>query len=131
MSSVSNEISDGIFFSTVVQGRNITIQLPQQIPTARASPAHHPCSPDVSKGCHFAGHGIVPMHMSAAQTTPGLSAVPRRLLSARSAHRVSQVSHTNAYPSTEPAAPRPWLPTRLPWRYRISKMLWSLGDSNP
>jgi UDP-glucose 4-epimerase len=43
MTGVSNEISDGIFFSTVIQGRNITIQLPQIIATAleglpRASP---------------------------------------------------------------------------------------------
>ena len=43
MTDVSNEISDGIFFSTVIQGRNITIQLPQPAATAleglpRASP---------------------------------------------------------------------------------------------
>ena len=43
MTEVSNEISDGIFFSAVIQGRNITIQLPQRPATAleglpRASP---------------------------------------------------------------------------------------------
>ncbi len=43
MTEVSNEIFDGIFFSAVIQGRNITIQLPQRVATAleglpRASP---------------------------------------------------------------------------------------------
>lgn len=43
MTGISNEISDGIFFSTVIQGRNITIQLPPRAATAleglpRASP---------------------------------------------------------------------------------------------
>lgn len=43
MTEVSNEISDGIFFSAVIQGRNVTIRLPRRVATAldglpRASP---------------------------------------------------------------------------------------------
>jgi tetratricopeptide (TPR) repeat protein len=34
LTDVSNEISDGIFFSTVIQGRNITIQLPPPATTS-------------------------------------------------------------------------------------------------
>ncbi|MGQ4366267.1 tetratricopeptide repeat protein [Streptomyces sp. SAS_272] len=71
--SVFNVISDGLFLNAVIQGRDITVQLPHRISPALAGPP--PCSPSFSgreEELHELMRGLTPGRESIPQLISGL-----------------------------------------------------------